>query len=152
MYAVSMARNIGHQIENKGTATLDITRTCGTVWDLRSAFSNMRDLSMPGRPHPPHSSVVQNCHRFTNKFSWKLNLHILEQNTYSLILHCVYITISLNISGSGSPQELAGLDRKWLTGMESAGWLPMVRNCLRLAKTVSQNLCIDHRPVFLQGS
>ncbi|CAI7998415.1 Myotubularin-related protein 10-A [Geodia barretti] len=97
MYAVSMARNIGHQIENKGTATLDITRTCGTVWDLRSAFSNMRDLSMPG-----------------------------------------------------SPQELAGLDRKWLTGMESAGWLPMVRNCLRLAKTVSQNLCIDHRPVFLQ--
>ena len=148
MYAVSMARNIGHQIENKGTATLDITRTCGTVWDLRSAFSNMRDLSMPGRPHPPHSSEVQNCHRFTNKFSFKLKNYGAEY----LLAHFTLYTISLNISGSGSPQELAGLDRKWLTGMESAGWLPMVRNCLRLAKTVSQNLCIDHRPVFLQGS
>ena len=110
MYAVSMARNIGHQIENKGTATLDITRTCGTVWDLRSAFSNMRDLSMPGRPHPPHSSEVQYCHRFTKKFSWKLknyacpHLHIVEQNTYYFVEH-IWFRFTPGASWAG--QEVA---------------------------------------------
>lgn len=59
MYAVSMARNIDHQIENKGTATLDVTSCCGTIWDLRTAFSNMRDLSLPGKPHPLLSGQLQ---------------------------------------------------------------------------------------------
>ena len=48
MYAVSMARHIDHQIENKRTATLDVTKACGTIWDLRTAFSHMRDLCLPG--------------------------------------------------------------------------------------------------------
>ena len=48
MYAVSMARNIDHQVENKRTATLDVTRSCGTIWDLRTAFSHMQDFCLPG--------------------------------------------------------------------------------------------------------
>ena len=48
MYAVSMARNIDHQVENKRTATLDVTKSCGTIWDLRTAFSHMQDFCLPG--------------------------------------------------------------------------------------------------------
>ena len=51
MYAISMARNIDHQIENKRTATIDITKACGTIWDLKTAFGHMRDFSLPGREH-----------------------------------------------------------------------------------------------------
>lgn len=43
-----MARHIDNQVENKRPATMDITKTCGTVWDLRTAFNHMQDLCMPG--------------------------------------------------------------------------------------------------------
>ena len=59
---------------------------------------------------------------------------------------CVLVCVPVD-----SSQELAGQDRRWLGSLDSAGWLLMVRNCLRLAKTTAETICTQHRPVFLQG-
>lgn len=43
-----MARDIDNQVETKRPSTMDITKICGTVGDLRNAFNHMQDLCMPG--------------------------------------------------------------------------------------------------------
>lgn len=56
-----------------------------------------------------------------------------------------------SLSHLESSQELAGLDKKWLAGLDTAGWLHMVRHCLHVAKKTVEVMCIERRPVFLQG-
>ena len=124
MYAVSMARHINYQVENKRTESCDVTRRCGTVLDIRTAFYLMQELCMPGR-------LPSNC------------LH-LRKYMYSALFPA-YLT------PSDTFQDLSSLDRKWLTGLDGAGWPAIVRSCLLLAKEVAQTICIHRTPVFLHG-
>lgn len=56
---------------------------------------------------------------------------------------------TLSLGGSA---ELSAIDRHWYGGLESSGWLAMVRASLMAAKEVTHILCIKRRSVMLLGT
>ena len=47
--------------------------------------------------------------------------------------------------------DLSSLDRHWLPGLESSGWLARVRSCLLVAKEVTSTIFLKRRCAMLLG-
>ena len=47
--------------------------------------------------------------------------------------------------------DLLSLDRHWLPGLESSGWLARVRSCLLVAKEVTSTIFLKRRCAMLLG-
>ena len=61
------------------------------------------------------------------------------------------VSTPLIIAVLGSTHELGSIDKHWYSGLESSGWLHMVRASLNTAKEVTHLLCIKRCSVMLLG-
>ena len=73
LYAVSMARNLDVQVENKHVENFDVNEKCGfSVKDIQSGFLKLQELCQPGKslslPFPPSTHFPLLFRHFFHNF------------------------------------------------------------------------------------
>ena len=122
LYAVSMARNLDVQVENKHVEQFDVNERCGfSVKDIQSGFTKLQELCQPGKSPFLPLLLVSSCRIFHSYFCILLSLLLLFSAVYEMIL--------LSFALLASPHDLVKLDQRWLHGLDSSGWLYFVRYC-----------------------
>ena len=133
LWAISMAKDEGRQVNCKAVLPIDVAKDCCNVKDVQSSFMKLMDIVIPGTLvcSSPVCGGLQLV--IMPKTAYIVTYFataaiVVTMPTAAIVVAMPTVVYPLACANTvGSVGDLAAADRKWLSSLESTKWLEHVK-------------------------